>query len=109
MSKLLLARHEETLEWYVVGETHPRAFACIKLTGDQINNILPIRNFAPTHRHYKGGLYQVYGETILPGTQTVYVVYGDRTGLNWLREKEKFEALHDGAKLRFTPVIRPDV
>lgn len=108
MSKLLLVRHEETLDWYVVAETYPRAFACVRLSGDQIDNVTPNRHLVPTHRHYKGGLYQVFGETIVPGTQTVFVVYGDRDGLNWLREKQKFEAPHNGTELRFTPLVKPD-
>jgi hypothetical protein len=103
MSKLLLARHEETLEWFAVAETFPGAFACIPLTGDQIANVRAPSGFRPTHRHYKGGHYARFGEVILPGTQTVYTVYGDATGLNWVREKVKFEGAQ-GKGLRFTPL-----
>ena len=102
MTKLLLARHEENMDWYVVAETGPGAFECLRVAGDQIAHVKAPFNFQATHRHYKGRLYAKYGETILPGTQTIYVVYGDESGLNWLREKEKFDG-SVGKELRFTP------
>ncbi|WP_205910720.1 hypothetical protein [Rhizobium sp. MHM7A] len=108
MAKLLLARHEETLEWFAVAETYPGAFVCIPLTGDQNANVRAPSHFKATHRHYKGGLYARFGEVILPGTQTVYTVYGDAEGLNWLREKVKFEG-SNGEGLRFTPLKAADV
>ncbi len=103
MTKLLLARHEETLDWYVLGETGPGAFECLLLTGDQIANVKALSNFDATHRHYKGHLYARYGETILPRTQTIFTVYGDAAGMNWLRAKEKFEGKVEKG-LRFTPL-----
>lgn len=103
MEKLILARHEETLEWFALAEAYPGEFSCIPLTGDQIENVKRPSNFKATHRHFKGGLYAWFGEVVLPGTQTVFTVYGDATGLNWVREKAKFEGLH-GADLRFKPL-----
>jgi hypothetical protein len=108
MTKLLLARHEETLDWFALSATCPGAFECIPLTGDQIANITVPFRFVPTHRHYKGGIYARYGEVIMPGTQVVYTVYGDVKGLNWLRRKEKFEATL-GKGLRFTPLNSTDI
>jgi len=107
MEKLLLARHEETLDWFAVAETCPGVFACLPLTGDQIANVRAPSNFTATHRHYKGGLYAMFGEAILPGTQTVFTVYGDAKGMNWLWEKEKFEGLQ-GEGLRFAPLKTSD-
>ena len=103
MTKLLLARHEETLDWFALGQTGPEAFECLVLTGNQLANVKTPSNFEPTHRHYKGNLYARYGEAILPGTQSVYTLYGDAEGLNWLRKKEKFEG-RVGKGLRFTPL-----
>ena len=47
--------------------------------------------FAPTHRHYKGGLYQKLVEARHSETLEWLVIYRNEAGDWWARPKEMFE------------------
>jgi hypothetical protein len=57
--------------------------------------------FTPTHRHYKGGLYQVLMRGVLEGNLMPVVIYRAENGTNWVRSAQEFD---DG---RFAPLPAP--
>lgn len=90
---LLLARHSETLSWYALADLGDSVFDIVALNGDQSDKITKPRHFKATHRHYKGGLYQKLGITLMPKGDIfeVYVVYGDEIGNYWIRPITMFK------------------
>lgn len=58
----------------------------------------------PTHRHYKGGLYQVTGSAIHSETEEELTLYHSADGRLWARPAEMFHGhLEDGRK-RFAEI-----
>lgn len=55
-------------------------------------------DWAPTHRHRKGGLYRVLGQGVLEADRSAVVLYDDAQGTIWVRDAVEFE---DG---RFVPL-----
>lgn len=55
-------------------------------------------DWAPTHRHRKGGLYRVLGQGVLEADRSAVVLYDDLEGTIWVRPLAEFE---DG---RFEPL-----
>ncbi|GFE51554.1 hypothetical protein So717_33070 [Roseobacter cerasinus] len=58
----------------------------------------PDAEWAPTHRHRKGGLYRVLAHGVLEADRSDAVIYDDAEGVIWIRARAEFE---DG---RFTPL-----
>lgn len=50
-----------------------------------------IREWAPTHRHRKGGLYRVLCRGILEADRSDVVIYDDADGQVWVRPVDEFE------------------
>lgn len=55
-------------------------------------------DWAPTHRHRKGGLYRLIGHGIAEATRSPVAIYDDEEGTIWVRDADEFA---DG---RFTPL-----
>lgn len=55
--------------------------------------------FRPTHRHYKGGLYQKIADALHSETEEPLVIYRSADGRWWARPKAMFDEPD-----RFTPI-----
>lgn len=60
--------------------------------------------FTPTHRHYKGGMYQALFEARHSETEERLMVYRAADGSVWVRPWEMFQDLLPDGRRRFTPL-----
>lgn len=62
--------------------------------------------FSPTHRHHKGGVYQVigYGRLADDPAAAQIVVYRDAKGVVWARRADNFNEVLEGDVRRFSPI-----
>lgn len=63
----------------------------------------------PTHRHYKGGLYEVLFDGMIEADLSPAVVYRGEDGAVWVRPKSDFDAIvsfddQDAPVYRFRPI-----
>jgi len=64
-------------------------------------------SFQPTHRHYKGALYQVICRAELESNLRPVVVYRDAEGRTWVRDSVEFFGTIEDGRLRFE-VVKAD-
>lgn len=65
--------------------------------------------FAPTHRHYKGGLYRIIATGRVEADLTPVTIYQNEQGDVWTRPTDDFDGLApDGVTRRFTPLDAAD-
>lgn len=74
-----------------------RIFSATKVQGRDVGAALK-NDWAPTHRHRKGGLYRRVTTAVLEADRSDVVIYDDADGTIWVRPVAEFE---DG---RFTPL-----
>ena len=53
--------------------------------------LMPASDWAPTHRHRKGGLYRVLGHGTWEADRSPAVIYDDADGTVWIRPTAEFE------------------
>lgn len=60
--------------------------------------------FRPTHRHYKGGLYEVLYRATIEADLHAAVVYRDSSGTVWIRDSVEFFGTMPDGKPRFATI-----
>ena len=63
-------------------------------------------HFKPTHRHYKGGLYQELHRATHSETLEPLVIYRDSKGRIWARPAAMFDGLLEDGTIRFERIER---
>lgn len=65
----------------------------------------PVSGFKPTHRHYKGGVYEVISADVtLEATMEQAVLYRSPSGKLWVRPFKDFNYVVSGYTRRFEPI-----
>lgn len=95
----------EALRAALVGSTSRTEQVMVEL----LDHIHELTRFTPTHRHYKGGVYQLLHRGEMEADLRQVVIYRDPAGRVWVRDSVDFFTTLPGDVPRFATIKPSEV